>query len=260
MNEGGRMTTPDVRKFTAGFVSKGLGGCGCGCPSCGAKPKQQCRCGQNVKEKHWRCENGHDVVECSIHGAALAVPTQGGPHPRCPACFKALPVEKARSLSGMVTYKRHEDDEYWDEIRMVTVPRWKESELSGDEWRFSVKVEFLRKGHVVYTTGFSNLEYAMKALATLPDRMMVGGDGEGLKHLESKLDNSYCFNPGCKNKATVEYRLKKEFCQVAPYDGGHEPYFDTRRRFCDTHKHRGDCALEDADVNYETIPYTPEPE
>ena len=252
------MTTPDVRRFAQGLVSKGLGcgqhGC---CPSCQAKPKQRCGCGSKHEEKHWRCDNGHDVVECLKHGTALAVPTQSGQHPRCPECFKSMPVEKFKSSAFGPVYKRHDEDEYWDEIRMVTVPRWKESELSGDEWRFSVKVEFLRKGHVVYTTGFSTLEYAMKALATLPDKMMMGGDGESLKHLPDALDRSYCFNPGCKNKATVEYRLKKEYCQVAPHDGGHEPYFDTRRRFCETHKHRGDCAFEDSDANYEQVPYTP---
>ena len=178
-----------------------------------------------------------------------ADPERAKPQP----CSHPTTVEKAKSTSGYISFKRHDDDEYWDEIHMVTVPRWKESELSGDEWRFSVKVEFLRKGHVVYTTGFSTLEYAMKALASLPDRMQWD-DRDGFKQLPAEIDNSYCFNPGCREKATVEYRLKKEYCQVAPHDGGHEPYFDTRRRFCEKHKDRGDCGFEDSDMNYEKVP------
>ncbi len=38
------------------------------------------------------------------------------------------------------------DAQAFDEVRIRTVPRWKESGLSGDEWRISATVEFWRKG------------------------------------------------------------------------------------------------------------------
>ena len=34
-------------------------------------------------------------------------------------------------------FERHPDDEWYDEVRIVTVPRYKTSGLSGDEWRFT---------------------------------------------------------------------------------------------------------------------------
>lgn len=37
------------------------------------------------------------------------------------------------------------DAQAFDEVRITTVPRWKESELSGDEWRISAKMEFLNR-------------------------------------------------------------------------------------------------------------------
>ena len=45
--------------------------------------------------------------------------------------------------------RNHHDDEWYDEIRVTTVPRFKTSGLSGDEWRRSAKVTFLRKGIVL---------------------------------------------------------------------------------------------------------------
>lgn len=48
-----------------------------------------------------------------------------------------------------ISFKMHNDDEWFDEIRIEqkngylftaqTIPRWKESELSGDEWRTSTQ-------------------------------------------------------------------------------------------------------------------------
>jgi hypothetical protein len=54
-----------------------------------------------------------------------------------------------------------------------------------------------------------------------------------------------CFQPGCPNPYTVEYTIKKR-----------EDYqtYDAYRRFCDDHRGRGDCGLDDANDNYDIYP------
>jgi len=62
------------------------------------------------------------------------------------------------------SYKRHEDDDWIDEIKIVTVPRYKTSGMSGDEWRFSARVQLWRKGHLMFERSFSKLHYAIDFL------------------------------------------------------------------------------------------------
>ena len=38
----------------------------------------------------------------------------------------------------------------FDEVRLVTVPRYKTSELSGDEWRISICAEYFRNGELKF--------------------------------------------------------------------------------------------------------------
>lgn len=141
-------------------------------------------------------------------------------------------------------YKRHRNDEYIDEISIRTVERWKESELSGDEWRFSAVVEFKRKGQVVYSRSFAKMEWAAQAL---PWFFLTAGESEDFQRID---DEHFCMQPGCTADAVVHYRLKKEYCR----DGhGTESHRETRRKYCLKHRHRGDCALEDADDNYEQV-------
>lgn len=62
-------------------------------------------------------------------------------------------------------FKFHKSDETYDEVRLRQVERWKESELSGDEWRFSWTIELLRKGKVIARTGAHRLSDATARLA-----------------------------------------------------------------------------------------------
>lgn len=145
----------------------------------------------------------------------------------------------------------HPDDERFDAIDIHVVERWKESELSGDEWRFSYVAEVKRKGETIMTISASKLEWLLSGLQW---RMMVSGeqgqfDFEAWKRTEDKCDQ-----PGCALIATVFYKRLKRFTdrgdELAPnsyYDG------NEFRQFCDKHRHRGDCALDDADHNYEEI-------
>ncbi len=43
------------------------------------------------------------------------------------------------------------DAQAFDEIRIKIVPRFKESELSGDGWRISCQFEFYRNGDIILT-------------------------------------------------------------------------------------------------------------
>jgi hypothetical protein len=130
----------------------------------------------------------------------------------------------------------------FDEVRITTVPRYKQSELSGDEWRISALVQFMRKGRVMFEKSFCNVEtacgylYAVHGEACDEGNAFYGGEDD------------FCDQEGCRELATVTYRKKANYCNA-----GHrtEPDCITIRKFCDRHKMRGDCGFDDADANYE---------
>lgn len=172
-------------------------------------------------------------------------------------CEKEIPLSIV--LPSNWRSVRHPDYQMVDEIRISLKERWKESELSGDEWRFSYITEYMHKGLVLYSKGNSGeIQYP------------VLGVGAGLMHVQDdgvcdaafKLEETVCAQPGCRNPATRFYRVK------ALYDnaGNKEelPRSHDREgtvyviRFCGRHLHRGDCGLQDADHNYEAIAL-PEP-
>jgi hypothetical protein len=113
--------------------------------------------------------------------------------------------------------------------------------MSGDEWRISAQIEFYRKGKVVHTEGAGNIDYACQMLNAHHIRAIEKGAanyaGEG----------DFCDQEGCEALAEVTYRLKNEYCRDGHATDPHRP---TIRRFCNRHKTRGDCGLEDADDNY----------
>jgi len=137
------------------------------------------------------------------------------------------------------------DAQAFDEVRIVTVPRWKSSGLSGDEWRISAKIEFYRKGKLIRDVDhFHDIETACGFAYSAYHAAIGNGDayfgGEG----------DTCDQEGCPRNSSVTYRLKKKFCR-----DGHEsePMWPTIRKFCAEHARRGDCGLEDADRNYELV-------
>lgn len=136
------------------------------------------------------------------------------------------------------------DGQFVDEIRIVTVPRLKESELSGDEWRISARIEFYRKGQLLGTRTWRDVETAARFLDWSMTHLRE--DGEVAKVNTDDL----CDQEGCAEKAAVTYRLKKRYCR-----DGHpsEPFGTELRRFCERHKYRGDSALDDNDDNYEVV-------
>jgi len=142
------------------------------------------------------------------------------------------------------------DGQAFDEIRIVTEPRYKESEMSGDEWRISATVQMFRNGVLVHEeSGWRNVETAAKYLSYLMDhaRDEIGGQYAGAK--------GSCDQEGCSEKATVFYQAKKDFCCHCANEK--EPFAKLFRKFCERHKRRGDCGLDDADDNYTLLDADP---
>jgi hypothetical protein len=148
-------------------------------------------------------------------------------------------------------YPRHRGDEWVDEIHITTVPRFKQSDLSGDEWRTSAKVEILRKGVVLRERSYHDIKTAVAFLGSIAPEYPVGYDRDE-PGWDASVGEALCFQPGCSEYATVEVRKLREACRE-----GHVKSLDGREarvRWCDKHKHRGDASLDDADDNYEPLP------
>jgi hypothetical protein len=134
------------------------------------------------------------------------------------------------------------DAQAFDEIRIFTVPRFKESELSGDEWRIHAECQFYRKGKLVHTEGCrdtlvaAGLLYSWYVNATDNGKAYYAGDGVT------------CDQEGCSEPATVRLKRLADYCN----DGHKSKVSDVSlyRHFCEKHKERGDCGLDDADANY----------
>lgn len=147
------------------------------------------------------------------------------------------------SLGEREWFALRPDAQAFDEIRITTVPRYKESYLSGDEWRIHAEVTFYRNGIEVHSVGFRNIEtacgrlYAAHGDAIDDGKAYFAGDG------------IHCDQEGCSERATVKYQ------KIADYgrDGNRtEPHRPSFRHFCERHKTRGDCGLDDSDTNYTT--------
>lgn len=161
-------------------------------------------------------------------------------------------------MNDKPSYKRHEDDDWIDEIRIITVPRYKISGMSGDEWRFSATVQLFRKGILLFERSFSKLRYAIDFLPAIQheyaDQGRANKDADG-----NAVDfDRFCFNPGCREDGVVEYELIDEYYpRIGKKEEKHAWRGSVRRRFCETHARRGDCGLEDADANYTLISAPP---
>ena len=139
------------------------------------------------------------------------------------------------------------DAQAFDEIRIVTVPRFKESEMSGSEWRISASIQFYRKGKLIIESGCSDVQHAAYLVGAR--HMEAVDNGNGYFAGEGDI----CDQEGCAEKATITYKIKKEFSRDNPYEWNKTIENLTIRKFCDRHKHRGDQSCDDCDANYEQI-------
>ena len=160
-----------------------------------------------------------------------------------------------------IYFDKHREDEYFDEVKVVILPRYKTSGLSGDEWRFTHQARLFWKGQQIGHRNFLNLQDALREMdwwvrninELVKFRFKEYDDGSHLEELinfpDEKLRVEYCAQPGCPNKATHTFIKKKKWTKdgmaEVPMHGVHAI------RFCQQHTTRGDCALEDADKNLE---------
>jgi|WetSurMetagenome_2_1015567.scaffolds.fasta_scaffold153184_2 hypothetical protein len=208
--------------------------------------------------------------------------------------------------------RRHHDDDYWDRIivhaastgvylQISVRPRYKMSELSGDEWRISVAVEvrrnpqqkeaeFARSYHRIrnateyapyfvyqsipelFPSPIALLSVERKSHVLMSEYRPTFGDAiiglgwhivtcnEGRKgvewyHLSDEQERKHCQQVGCAKTPVVTYRLKK--LQVATSERMMiDPEYDFVGQFtwyCAEHATRGDCGLEDSDLNLEAV-------
>lgn len=136
------------------------------------------------------------------------------------------------------------DAQPFDEVSIITVPRYKTSSASGNEWRISAKVQLKRKGVVVHEEDFGKLEPAVMQVASV----WYAGIDSLMGYMEFPKD--VCDQQGCSEPSVLTYRLKqihnRRTQEVGPVPEGEMHV----RKFCGRHWQRGDCGLEDADDNY----------
>ena len=149
----------------------------------------------------------------------------------------------------MLFHIDHPDDERFDEIHISVVERWKESELSGDEWRFSYLAEIKHKGEIIIRITASTLDWLLKGLQW---RIQIAGEKSEFDPHAWDRTRDKCDQPGCANVATIFYQLKKDYSRQGDelVDKGNIKYY---RQFCPNHKRRGDCGLSDSAQNYFVI-------
>lgn len=159
-----------------------------------------------------------------------------------------------------VQFIPHPNDSWYDTCVINIVERWKESELSGDEYRFSYQVSFLRKGHVLLQRGYGSWKGALAFIPGLSyNDYPSGADDEHEHSVVIKERYSFCFQPGCLEKATKEYRIIQCYDNRGKEDDM-SPEVDYRFRFCDKHaRSRGDCGLLDSDVNLVEVAFGSDP-
>lgn len=164
-------------------------------------------------------------------------------------------------------FKPHRSDEGFDEVEIKIVPRFKESETSGDEWRIEALIALKRKGAVIFLAGARNLESAVKYLPWLLETVCEKSDSEDgwTEHHKKRspecgiygLGKNECAQPGCTRDPIVFYALEKEFSDNGFFEReiDRNGAFDMLvRGFCKIHKDRGDGGREDNMKNYREIP------
>lgn len=200
-------------------------------------------------------------------------------------------------------FRRHEDDEWFDEVLIVGEdgpvariwmrPRYKTSELSGDEWRVSAEVMVLLDDEWVKITHTHTLDAATRCLfhkmhdqpASVQRQPVTRIDllRKGIVLTSKEYDDSlplltvagllaWEFIILCETHVIPQDWDDKRWCfqpgcaneAVSTYRLEHmycrccgatqEDWGQSNyRRFCKVHLRRGDCGMEDSDYNYEVV-------
>jgi hypothetical protein len=123
----------------------------------------------------------------------------------------------------------HPKAERFDSVTVDTVERWKESELSGDEWRFSYVATFWLHGKPVAKVRGASVQDALLQAAAAFGRVKPD-DGISLNDIRQDA----CCQPGCPNPWVVLMHPTKAGCGP----DAKEWWPGQVRGFCDRHRHR----------------------
>lgn len=148
------------------------------------------------------------------------------------------------ALRGM-TQEIAVDRQLFDEMKIDTVPRYKSSQASGDEWRYSNRIRFYKKGILIKE------EFASAGTRDVLSRIQNYYPDMYTEDIANKLAK-LCQQEGCSRAAENYYKMKKRHCCHCGEASKH-PLHPVFRAFCSDHSTRGDCSLEDCDSNYELI-------
>lgn len=156
-------------------------------------------------------------------------------------------------------HHRHHDFEPYDRITIDVVPRFKQSGLSGDEWRTSVRVVFFFKGEAVHEAHFSDVT---TALAMLPAEHIHQCVPIKERVIELEQRERRCDQPGCSAPSSVAYRVRRFFSRGGELLDAKDMALDVQKIvwFCDEHAERGDADREDSDSNLERVKFPPAPQ
>lgn len=122
----------------------------------------------------------------------------------------------------------------------------------GTHQKTPVTVHLYRKGHLLWTV--PEIRPLRDAAGHLPWDMIIAGEQHDAIRAEEATKH-LCCQPGCRAEPVVTYRIITQYddCGNARDADWVRTCGEAKRHFCQRHRHRGDCALEDADVNYEVI-------
>ena len=143
-------------------------------------------------------------------------------------------------MSEEPTYRPLERDEWWDEVRIRTIPKFNATR-PWNEWLNTVEVSLVRKNHVLYSKEFRTMA---EAAAWVPWAVATVRETEGV---DMPKNQDYCAQSGCAEKATVFYMLRHLYNSEQSLM---QIQYPTYRGFCEGHSERGYTNPEDSDENY----------
>jgi len=156
---------------------------------------------------------------------------------------KQAEMRKRQKTHQNLTRALPVDRQIVDRVAITTVPRYKTSWASGDEWRFSAQVKFYYKDQEVKEGWFSDVAQAIHHLKHTYDKYAWQEDNYDSRE-------SLCDQEGCSLPWTKTFQIKTRYCAGCGQTKENLLNTVNIRRFCDKHCTRGNCFLEDCDENY----------
>lgn len=137
------------------------------------------------------------------------------------------------------------DAQAFDKIVLRVEERFKDSELSGSEWRIGVTADFYRKEELISSVDCGpDMNHACGLLFQRFCQQIDNGNG----FFGGSIDK--CNQEGCSQPSKYLYRIKEAYDDRGKRD---ESYDGSHRAFCEKHSTRGDQSRGDNDSNYELI-------